>query len=377
MTLRLQLKGDVWHVHGVIIRADGKKVRVRKSTGFSKHQKQFASAQLSAIVHDVILSTDETDNHATVDEAINLFLERPNPPGETDRRNLSKFSRRFGSRKLHELTTREVTTYINGFKNTAGTVAREMNTINAMIRHAKESGVSVPDLKLKRPNVDDARTRWLTEKERDLMLIKSPSEIKGLLTFLFYTGCTIGEAFALTWENARNGKALFTRRKGKGSKSRTRAVPLSAEAKRGMGKDNGGHVFTTTDGRSWNRDLFYPYFYTACARAKIKDFKPHDTRHTFASHLVQRGASLRAVADLLGHTSLAMVMRYSHLSHDHLGDTIGLLGKRGTFVTRKIDTPSVRTSVVPTKYGAAVGIRTRGLSLTKGANKESSKNNDV
>ena len=72
-----------------------------------------------------------------------------------------------------------------------------------------------------------------------------------------------------------------------------------------------------------------------------------------------------------------MVMRYSHLSHDHLGDTIGLLGKRGTFVTRETDTPSVETSGVPTNYGAADGIRTHDLALTKGCNEESSKNNDI
>tara|TARA_X000000368_G_scaffold418237_1_gene417173 strand:- start:5194 stop:6327 length:1134 start_codon:yes stop_codon:yes gene_type:complete len=377
MTITLKLEGEVWHANGTIIRADGKKIRVRQSTGFKKNQKQWASAQLSAIIHEAIMSTDETDNYCTVDEAINLFLERPNPPGETDRQNLKKFSKTFGSKTLHELKTREVLTYLNSFNNVAGTVAREMNSINAMIVHAKESGVSVPDLKLKRPNVDDARTRWLTEKERDLLIAKSEKEIKGLLTFLFYTGCTIGEAFALTWQNARNGNALFTRRKGRGSKSRTRAVPLSPEAKRGMGKDNGGYVFTMPDGRQWDRDSFYPYFYTACGRAKIEDFKPHDTRHTFASHLVQRGASLRAVADLLGHTSLTMVMRYSHLSHDHLGATIGLLRKRGKFLTSETDTSSVRTSEVPKKYGAAVGIRTPGLSLTKGDKRKSRKNNDV
>lgn len=377
MTVRLQLRGNVWYAVGTIVRTDGKKVRVRESTNFTKHQKQWASAQLSAIIHKIIMSTEKTDSFASVDEAINMFLERPNPPGTTDRLILNKFSRRFGSRQLHELTVREVTTYLNGFKNMAGTVAREMNSINAMIVHAKESGVSVPDLKLKRPNVDDARTRWLTEKERDLLIAKSETEIKGILTFLFYTGCSIGEAFALTWDNARNGKALFTRRKGRGSKSRTRAVPLSPEATRGMGKDNGGYVFTIPDGRPWNRDMFYPYFYTACARAKITDFRPHDTRHTFASHLVQKGASLRAVADLLGHTSLAMVMRYSHLSTDHLGDTIGLLRKNGTNLTQSKDTSSKSMLEVPKKYGATDGIRTHDLALTKGSSKESSKTNDV
>jgi len=46
----------------------------------------------------------------------------------------------------------------------------------------------------------------------------------------------------------------------------------------------------------------------------MTDFKPHDTRHTFASELVRQGVSLRVIADMLGHSSLAMVMRYSHVA---------------------------------------------------------------
>jgi integrase len=55
-------------------------------------------------------------------------------------------------------------------------------------------------------------------------------------------------------------------------------------------------------------------FHTALDEADVKDFTWHDFRHDYASRLVMAGVSLRAVAELLGHKGLRMVMRYAHLA---------------------------------------------------------------
>jgi len=65
----------------------------------------------------------------------------------------------------------------------------------------------------------------------------------------------------------------------------------------------------------------------ACKRAGLRRIGWHVCRHTFASHLVMRGAPIKAVQELMGHSTMEMTMRYSHLSPDVRRDAVGLLDK--------------------------------------------------
>lgn len=66
-------------------------------------------------------------------------------------------------------------------------------------------------------------------------------------------------------------------------------------------------------------------FHGAMDRARIKDCTFHDLRHTFASHLVMKGASLKEVQELLGHKTMTMTLRYAHLSQDDKKKAVSLL----------------------------------------------------
>jgi len=68
-------------------------------------------------------------------------------------------------------------------------------------------------------------------------------------------------------------------------------------------------------------------FETALKRAEIRDFRFHDLRHTFASHLVMAGVDLTSIRELLGHKSLAMTIRYAHLAPGHKRRAINMLDK--------------------------------------------------
>ncbi|MDP3040195.1 MAG: tyrosine-type recombinase/integrase [Deltaproteobacteria bacterium] len=66
-------------------------------------------------------------------------------------------------------------------------------------------------------------------------------------------------------------------------------------------------------------------FKTALRKAGVKDFRLHDLRHTSASYLIMRGASLKSVQQQLGHTTLKMTERYAHLSDQFQRDEVNRL----------------------------------------------------
>ena len=93
-------------------------------------------------------------------------------------------------------------------------------------------------------------------------------------------------------------------------------------------------------------------FHPALRRARISDFSWHDLRHTFASRLAMAGVDLHAIQELMGHQSLAMTLRYAHLSPAHKRDAVRQLEREQTGT--KIDTERARTG---TTTGTSAGAR--------------------
>ena len=80
-----------------------------------------------------------------------------------------------------------------------------------------------------------------------------------------------------------------------------------------------GKAYTHFSNNGWRRTL---------KRSGIAHIRWHDLRHTFASRLAQKGVSLQVIKELLGHSTLQMVLRYAHLQQQNLRDAVAALDPR-------------------------------------------------
>ena len=85
------------------------------------------------------------------------------------------------------------------------------------------------------------------------------------------------------------------------------------------------YIFTNDEGEPYKRVV--KGFRAACKRAGIENFRFHDLRHSFASHLIMEGVDIRTVQELLGHKTIAMTLRYTHLIQSHLHNAVGVIDK--------------------------------------------------
>ena len=140
------------------------------------------------------------------------------------------------------------------------------------------------------------------------------------------TGLRRSELFHLRWEDIDFEAKWLTVRGVSAKNGQTRRVPLNAEALstletwRKLAKDGEPRVFPGVGGGSLNRvDRAWRRLKKG---ADLQNFRFHDLRHHFASRLVQSGVPLNTVRELLGHADTTMVLRYAHLSPDHLAAAV-------------------------------------------------------
>lgn len=174
--------------------------------------------------------------------------------------------------------------------------------------------------------VEGERTRLLRAcKESDNPYLY-PTVVLGLST-----GARRGEILGLTWSDVdlQQGRVTFYDTKN----DEIRAVPVTGHALELLREHarvrpiDTPLLFPGKVKRDKPQDLRAPWL-TALKKAEIKDFRFHDLRHSAASYLAMNGASLAEIAETLGHKTLQMVKRYSHLSEAHTASVIAKLDQR-------------------------------------------------
>lgn len=159
---------------------------------------------------------------------------------------------------------------------------------------------------------------------------KTPLEIRdrAMVELLYASGLRVSELCGARLENLDLEKG-FIRVVGKGNKQRL--VPVGAGARKAIGrylevgrpelvgKKTGGEIFLSVRGRKLTNQRIWQLLGELGRRAGLqKDVHPHMLRHSFATHLLQGGADLRIIQEMLGHADISTTQVYTHV------DTRGL-----------------------------------------------------
>lgn len=209
------------------------------------------------------------------------------------------------------------------------TVARRLAGVRAFVRYLRREGAldRDPAALVAAPRLDRTLPVCLGEAEM-VRVLEAPDETtalgrrdRAILELLYASGLRLSELVGLDLDDV-NLRARAVRVLGKGGKERI--VPFNRSAERALRAwladraaiaRDAAAVFvnargTRLSGRSVHR-LVRAYAARARARAGTS---PHALRHSFATHLLQRGADLRAIQELLGHAQLGTTERYTHVN---------------------------------------------------------------
>jgi integrase/recombinase XerD len=232
---------------------------------------------------------------------------------------------------------RHVIDFMMGEKNRgleASSIARRLVAIKLFHRYLVSERYLREDVTsvLETPKLWKRLPQFLTAREVEAILDapdtgkKTGIRDRALLECFYATGMRVSEVVGLRTGDF-NLEGAFLRCRGKGDKERL--VPVGREAisacreylekVRTKMKFKTDHFFLGKRGVGLTRQFVWQQIKKYAKKAGIsKKITPHTFRHSFATHLLERGADLRVVQELLGHADIATTQIYTHVSRDHL-----------------------------------------------------------
>lgn len=247
---------------------------------------------------------------------------------ETDRLRLGKLLKAFGELPAGSISAQKIDDFLAGLIDggrTKSTANRYRSLLSSIFKVAVRNRrlATNPCVEVDRFKEGKGRMKFLSPLEEEVLRAAIRDicpERESEFDLALNTGMRRGEQFGLT----RSGVDLERRILTVKGKTGQRYIVLNSTAKAAietlLKRSTGEQVFPECkepgqrDGRRW---------FEKCIRKcsdlapGLKGFRWHDMRHTFASRLVMRGVDIRSVQELLGHKSIVMTMRYSHLSDEH------------------------------------------------------------
>jgi len=177
-----------------------------------------------------------------------------------------------------------------------------------------------PAQNLKYEKLGTLRTRWLTVEEELRLIGSGPPWLRQIIILATSTGLRRGELLGLTWDYVDLDQRILTVAKSKNGEPRI--VPLTKRAIEVLSElyliSHVEYVFICRDLQPISPDTLEYYFRLAVKQAELREVRFHTLRHTLASRLVQGGTDIYVISKLLGHKSIQMSARYSHLNVESL-----------------------------------------------------------
>ena len=312
----------------------GRKRRVRSFGGYSKEAGREELSRLRMEKLDEKRGLRKPTESVTLKDFLDEYIAGCEANGkrsvDKDRISAGHLNSYFQNKNLDEITASGVEGYkvhrrAQRLKKagdilvpvSAGTVNRELSLLRSALYAAVAQG-RLPDYPLPKKRLlfrePDFKFRVLTRAEVKALLAAAPGYLRPILLTLASTGMRKGEVLGLKWDSVDFRRGLIQIAAQDTKSGKARAIPMSAPVfdalmalKAGAGSE---HVFINPKtGRRLKN--FRGSFATACRGIGIK-CRIHDLRHTFASWAVETGCDLVTLKDILGHSSLAMVLRYAH-----------------------------------------------------------------
>ena len=251
-------------------------------------------------------------------------------------RDIMQFSNYFEgqNKKIFDLTKEDMQEYIDHLI-TAGksnsTISRSTASIKSLYRYLLSKNLVEENIaeSVEAPKVDRKEPMILTESEIEVLLEQPDlSELKGqrdkaMLEILYATGIRVTELISLKLEdvNLTNG---YIKVKKKNSERHIPLGNLSLKClKEYINKvrpllirtEEEKTLFINTNGQKMTRQGYWKILKQYKEQARIeKEITPHTIRHSFAVHMLQNGAEIKTVQELLGHTDVASTMMYTQMS---------------------------------------------------------------
>ncbi len=260
---------------------------------------------------------------------------------------LACYLRQRGNDDLSTATMHDLTNHIQWLSRereyAPTTITRHLATIRVFFRwlHATGSIARDPARLLERPTAWKRLPGAMTAKQMKA-LVETPSPESGplwlrdraMLELLYGGGLRASEVCTVKVNDFHEtlGALAVT---GKGGKQRIVPIGVPAikwtmryleECRPGLAAVSAGRdafrLLLSFSGRPLDRVAIWQLVKKNAARAGLKDVHPHTLRHSFATHLVNGGADLRVVQELLGHSSITTTQVYTHVTRDHLREVI-------------------------------------------------------